>query len=48
MNSGTTPDNLIPLAAHSTETENYDTQDIDTEVPPPSTTCEMFEGGLGI
>jgi len=47
MNSGTTLEILAPFDAHCAETEALDTEETNPGATR-ATTCDLFEGGLGI
>ena len=47
MNPAAMPDTQLHLNAHCSETETNDTEQAASGSTPPST-CDLFEGGLGI
>ena len=47
MNPATTPDTNVQLNVHCSETETNDNEQTAAGTTP-SSTCDLFEGGLGI
>jgi hypothetical protein len=47
MNLAVMPDTLVQLNAHCSETQTNDNEQTDAATTP-SSTCDRFEGGLGI